>query len=501
MTRPAEWRRCRGSSRQALLALLVASWGRSQYSVHGKLPATFCLQSKVCRQNWTPFAGSHAFGSQRQCGNLQRPAGPSQPAEQVSDIKLSSPVKSGLNLLKSLLGSGNLALPSAVAAFSASGKAIVPAVAIALLFSLVSAYAFVLITRICEATQANSYQDAWSKTISPGFSWMPAMAVLMKTWFACVSYLMIIGDCTSKVLLPIGVPALVAGRNSVIIAVAIFVLLPLCSLKSMAPLAKLSVVGILSSFYCLFVIAFRCISGSYASGALLAAAPAVPKFTAFTGNAFTTALTPASTVLIATLAYAYTNHYSAPQFYSELEPGPDGSRTTRMRKVAYTAFLGGWAFFSAVMAFGFLTFGASSQGMILNSYALTDQLAVLARLALSISMLASFPIIFASFRSGLISAVGAPAVKFQDSKPLTLTAFLLLTIVPSALILRDLGVLAAFSGAVLACFVCYIAPALMAIRARRRGLLRSDRFEKALNFVLVPTGFVLGVLGAVQTLR
>lgn len=300
MARRVEWTGARASGPQVLLALLVACWIRSQSRVAGKPQVTFCVQGKFyCRHSLIPLAGCTSFGWPQRHGKLGRPA-------EASDVKLSSPINSGLNLLKSLLGSGNLALPSAVAAFSASRKAIVPATALSLLFSLLSAYGFVLITRICEATKTNSYQDAWSKTVSSGSSWIPAMAVLGKTWFACVSYLMIIGDCTSKVLLPMGVPALVAGRSSVILAVTTFALLPLCCLKSMAPLAKFSVVGILSSFYCLFVIAFRCVCGSYASGALLAAAPAVPKFTTFTGNALMTAVTPASTVLIATLAYAYT---------------------------------------------------------------------------------------------------------------------------------------------------------------------------------------------------
>jgi len=424
---------------------------------------------------------------------------------EAADIRLSSPLQSWLNLFKSLLGSGNLALPSAIAVYSGSRKAVVPAIGLALLFNVLSAYGFVLISRICEATKTDSYQDAWSKSVSPGSSWLPATAVLGKTWLACVSYLMIMGDCTSMVLLPMGVPEWLAGRGSVIVGVTSFLLLPLCCLKSMAPLAKFSVVGILSAFYCLFVVAFRCISGSYAAGPLLAAAPHAPKFVPFAGNALMTAATPASSVLIATLAYAYTNHYSSPQFYSELEPDSNGSRTSRMRRVTYTAFLGGWVFFAIVMSCGFLTFGANSQGMILNNYALIDKLAVPARLALSMSMLASFPIIFASFKAGLVRAIGGSAERFQQSKPITFTVALLLTIVPTALQLRDLGVLAAFSGAILASYIVYIAPSLMAICARRRGLLkgsggRGALLESVLQYTLVASGIVLGVVGAVQAL-
>eukprot|EP00928_Gymnodinium_smaydae_P079159 TRINITY_DN63158_c0_g1_i1.p1 TRINITY_DN63158_c0_g1~~TRINITY_DN63158_c0_g1_i1.p1 ORF type:complete len:361 (-),score=19.47 TRINITY_DN63158_c0_g1_i1:450-1457(-) len=335
---------------------------------------------------------------------------------------------------------------------------------------------------------------------------MVAIAVLIKSWIACVSYLMIIGDCTSMVLLPAGAPSLLAGRQAVIVGTSLFFLWPLCSLKSMAPLANFSVVGILSALYSLFVLAYRYISQSYVAGALLESAPYAPKFEAFAGHPLMTAATPASTVLIATLAYAYTIHYSAPQFYEQLQPGPDGDKTARMRMVSYSAFFGSLPFFSAVMVCSFLTFGSSSQGMVLNNYAVTDGLAVAARLALSVSMLTSFPIIFSSFKAGLVSAVGARAEEMQRCKPKVLTLLLLLTMVPASLCLQNLGKLAALSGAVLASFLVYSAPSLMALSAARRGLLRSGGgrdalAERILQFTLVPAGVLLGLVGATQAMR
>ena len=55
---------------------------------------------------------------------------------------------------------------------------------------------------------------------------------------------MILGDCISLMIAPLHLPALVASRDSVILAITALVLYPLCSMKSLAPLAKFSLLGV-----------------------------------------------------------------------------------------------------------------------------------------------------------------------------------------------------------------------------------------------------------------
>ena len=56
----------------------------------------------------------------------------------------------------------------------------------------------------------------------------------------------------------------------------------------------------------------------------------------------------------------------------------------------------------SIMAAGFTTFGAASQGFILNNYATADSLALLARIGISASIIFSFPLNFVGLREGVL---------------------------------------------------------------------------------------------------
>lgn len=63
-----------------------------------------------------------------------------------------------------------------------------------------------------------------------------------------------------------GFPALLAKRTNVIAWMTSLVLLPLCMLKSFAPLAPFSILGILGTMFTAGVLALRLLDGSYAPG-------------------------------------------------------------------------------------------------------------------------------------------------------------------------------------------------------------------------------------------
>ena len=61
----------------------------------------------------------------------------------------------------------------------------------------------------------------------------------------------------------------------------------------------------------------------------------------------------------------------------------------------------------SIMTWGFLTFGAASQGLILNNYATSDPLAFIARLGIGCSIIFSYPINFIGLREGVLGLLGA----------------------------------------------------------------------------------------------
>ena len=79
----------------------------------------------------------------------------------------------------------------------------------------------------------------------------------------------------------------------------------------------------------------------------------------------------------------------------------------------------------SIMAAGFTTFGAASQGFILNNYATADSLALLARIGISASIIFSFPLNFVGLREGVLDLVRLKARAHEDAVHRASTVLLL----------------------------------------------------------------------------
>ena len=71
----------------------------------------------------------------------------------------------------------------------------------------------------------------------------------------------------------------------------------------------------------------------------------------------------------------------------------------------------------SIMAAGFTTFGAASQGFILNNYATADSLALLARIGISASIIFSFPLNFVGLREGVLDLLKLKARLTSNPSP------------------------------------------------------------------------------------
>ncbi|CAE6959145.1 AVT2 [Symbiodinium natans] len=426
--------------------------------------------------------------------------------EEVAEVKLSSVTQSTVNLVKNIVGAGMLSLPHGVAAIGGSPQAVVPSLLLTFLAAVFSAYSFVLIAQACEATGESTYTRVWARSIGERTKLVPAVACLAKAAIGCIAFSMILGDCISLMLAPLNLPAVIASRDAIILQITAVVLFPLCSLKSLAPLAKFSLLGVLSNFYiCTFVV-LRCLDHSYQKGgALLAAAPAAPKFDMAAG-AWHAHLGPGLSVLLSILATAFLAHYNAPLFLEQLAPDPKtGKKDKRFVVVSVLGFCTAGLIFSLVMVGGFLTFGSSCMGLILNNYAAMDSLALLARAAIVLSLVTAYPLVFLSLRKQVLEILGDKGDDLAQ-RPRLMTISLLAGITAVALKLRNLGVVAALAGASLGTFLVYVAPALMVMGARRRGLTERPEgavglLARATQIFLVPLGLGLGVIGCIQCLK
>jgi Transmembrane amino acid transporter protein. len=162
------------------------------------------------------------------------------------------------------------------------------------------------------------------------------------------------------------------------------------------------------------------------------------------------------------------------------------------------------------MAGGFLTFGGASQGLILNSYATADPLALLARLGICASIIFSYPLNFVGLRDGVLNMLGLSKRAGEGGVHVVSTLILLIIMNGTALFLKNLGLVVAVGGAALGTSLVYTFPALMFIQATRQlekrlaakgeTLPAARRNEMFANMGLVLVGLSLGGLGVYKSL-
>jgi sodium-coupled neutral amino acid transporter 11 len=405
-----------------------------------------------------------------------------------------------INLSKNIVGSGVLALAAGVAAFSSSKVALLPAFAILLPTGIVSAYTFSSIARVGAAVGGNSYRDTWAKVFGEKTAILPDVTVIFMTMAAAICYSIIVGDSFASIAKLVGAPALLTTPNAWIVLLSAFVLLPLSLLRDLSKLAIGSVIGTAGTLYTALFMFLRLLDGSYAPGGKYFAAISAAAQPAFAAHTVARPLLNTGMfVLLSMLASAYLAHYNAPKFYEDLQPPADGSsKLPRFNTVCLAGFGGAAALMGSIMAFGFLTFGGASQGLILNNYATADPLAGLARLGIALSIIFSYPLNMTGLREGILAMFGQKAAGAKATVHVLLTLALVLILNGSSLFIKDLGLIVGLGGAILGSALVYIFPALMAIGETKGAM---SPMEKKVNWGLTGLGVFFAILGAVMCLK
>lgn len=391
------------------------------------------------------------------------------------------------NLAKTILGAGVLSLPSGIAAFTDKPDGLLPASGILVLMGILSAYSFSSIGKACKVTNSKSIKDAWSKsTQSPRTANFVSFLITFKTFFACMAYSIIIGDSFTQISHSFGANPAVFTRTNMIVGLSSFFVLPLCLLKNLDALKYTSMLGLGGILYTGVFMAMRMLDGSYQPG----------------GKYFSlidSAMRPTFGVrdnkgrekfifkLVSMMATAYMAHYNAPKFLSELkEPTMDN-----FNQVVGAAFVLAFVAYLAIMSCGFMTFGGSSTGFILNNYASADNLATLARIAIGGGVLCGYPLTFSALRDGIFDLTGINSQKWFAP----MTVLLLAVLTQLAIMVRNVGSVLSFSGALIGSAIIFIIPAIMNICNARREVGGGDKKMIAANYVMATFGAIVAVVG------
>lgn len=152
-----------------------------------------------------------------------------------------------------------------------------------------------------------------------------------------------------------------------------------------------------------------------------------------------------------------------------------------------------------ITAIGFLTFGKSSNGLILNNYSSNDKLISAARVAVAISLVFSYPLAFVGMRDGILDLIQVPIEKRTTTKLNVLTIILLSTLTVLACTLTDVSFVLAFGGATLGNALTYLYPALM-YRAVCKKQNRSEPVGVTISMISAVLGVIMGAIGAKMAL-
>lgn len=391
------------------------------------------------------------------------------------------------NLVKGIVGSGVLSLPYGIAVYGNAPSAVLPATILIALMGVISAYTFGLIGRVCQATNTQSYSDAWDATVGKSTSSIIAFSCFFDCFAGCLSYSMILADTFVNLLEFAGYSI---TRTQSLLGVTGLVLTPLCFLKNLSSLAPFSLVGILGMIYTFVAMGIRYFGKAYVVGG--AFSETVLKAPAFGTAGASAALSPKALILTCMLSNAYIAHFNAPKFLKELK----NNTMSRFHQVI------GWSFgvsvllYAGISALGFLTFGAASNGLILNSYSNKDLLMSIARVAVAISVTFSFPLCFIGARDGFLDMLKYPQEKRDDALFNKLTVGMIAVITGMAAKLTDLGLVASVGGATFGTALVFVYPTIMLIKVKK-----NKGVECKIAALIAAIGVVMGVIGTILSFQ
>ena len=145
-----------------------------------------------------------------------------------------------------------------------------------------------------------------------------------------------------------------------------------------------------------------------------------------------------------------------------------------------------------------------AQGFILNNYATKDSLAFLARLGISVSIIFSYPLIFVGLRESILNLFGLDKYAERDDVHIASTVGLLAIVSGISLVIKDLGFVVAFGGAVLGSALVYVFPSLMFLKNqmdKKAPPTLVSKAEFAFNIVITLLGTALGCVGGTLSLK
>jgi solute carrier family 38 (sodium-coupled neutral amino acid transporter), member 11 len=404
-------------------------------------------------------------------------------------------------------------------------SSLVPAVALICVLGALSAYTFGLYGRLIHASQAKTMGDVWGKIKGKSSAWIISFATLTFCYGGALVYTIMLGDTFSALAGSAGLTTgFATSRSFWILFLSVAVLNPLCNLSSLAKLAPISIMGVIGVLATTCFMGWRCPSLNVASPYNILAANSatvagsskvflstllphqLPSFGTFSKSL----ASPATLILAGMAATSYLGHFSAAEFYHALKPTEPTTDSKLSLRDYFKMTLGGFGSVTLinclVMAFGFLTFGGNSKGLILNNFSTIDLGASICRLLMAICVIGGYPFILSACRSETVELIRLfkPSVFASTTEAKlkqTITRFFLVTLAGLALVVKNAGFVIGFIGAVMGSAMIYIFPSMLFLKhtsLSNTGSSTSTPFPRSVKLERLFCRFLIG-FGVVAT--
>ena len=393
-----------------------------------------------------------------------------------------------VNISKNLIGGGVLSLSGGIAMYADNARAVVSAAFWTALMGIIFGYYCFLVARVSQMTHAATYREMWAETVGEAGAIAVPMANMLKAGLGNLAYSTILSQTLKSLLQTVDISL---SRVACLFLVTIVGVLPLCLLKNLNVLAPFSVLGTSGILFIAFAMGYRYWDGSYVPGGQFYE-DNVPELRASFGDrnqSFTLGVLP----LVCMLYEAFVMHYNSARFYTELK----NASLPRFAIAVSSAFGFSSVVYIAIACLGFLTFGGNSAPYILNNYSPYDPLATLSRLAVFISTLTTYPIVFIGCRDGMLDMLDVPPERQTSGNLNMLTVIMLAVLTFIAIFVTDLGFINAVGGGSLATIIVFVVPTIMwwVLAQEPRG--KDEIKDLPLALGLCVCGIFLGVVGVV----
>jgi sodium-coupled neutral amino acid transporter 11 len=163
--------------------------------------------------------------------------------------------QTGFNYVNSIIGSGVIGIP-----YSLRMGGFGFGISLIVIIAVITDYSLCILVKAGHQVGVNTYQDLVRAAFGSTGYWLLTFMQFLYPFIAMISYNVIIGDTTTKVLIRlfnVSRNNIFGNRNSVVFLCSLLVTFPLSLYRNISKLNKVSLISLLFIFFILFFIFFR----------------------------------------------------------------------------------------------------------------------------------------------------------------------------------------------------------------------------------------------------